>query len=321
MPGRTQPLLPGRSPWPTTLLHTRRRCRRLCCCRSVLKKVKETFGVPIITDIHESWQAEPVAQVRASWRGCMAHRRPPVVHTLPPSSSPKMVAQYSTIQYSTVQYSTVQCSAVLPLCCPIPAPAFPYSQTRPQALTSRLAPGCPTLRPPPCRWPTSCRSLPSSAARPTCWWRPPRRARSSKSRRASSAPPRSCATRRKSAAMQVGAVWYRWYCKRYCGRDGGGPLHPKHWLCPHFTGGHHRCTLANILHPHTWLQATPTCWCASGAPSLATATCLTRLPPAARCRQPQRAGVRAGHHVWVQRPDCGPPQLCGHAGRGVPDNR
>lgn len=29
----------------------------------VLKKVKDTFGVPIITDIHESWQAEQVAQV------------------------------------------------------------------------------------------------------------------------------------------------------------------------------------------------------------------------------------------------------------------
>ncbi|GAB4814236.1 hypothetical protein N2152v2_001282 [Parachlorella kessleri] len=29
----------------------------------VLKKVKETYGVPIITDIHESWQAEKVAEV------------------------------------------------------------------------------------------------------------------------------------------------------------------------------------------------------------------------------------------------------------------
>lgn len=29
----------------------------------MLKKVKETFGVPIITDIHESWQAEKVAEV------------------------------------------------------------------------------------------------------------------------------------------------------------------------------------------------------------------------------------------------------------------
>ena len=35
-----------------------------CRCRRVLKKVKDTFGVPIITDIHESWQAEQVAQVR-----------------------------------------------------------------------------------------------------------------------------------------------------------------------------------------------------------------------------------------------------------------
>lgn len=34
-----------------------------CSARSVLKKVKETFGVPIITDIHESWQAEAVAEV------------------------------------------------------------------------------------------------------------------------------------------------------------------------------------------------------------------------------------------------------------------
>ncbi|KAI3431561.1 hypothetical protein D9Q98_004610 [Chlorella vulgaris] len=29
----------------------------------ILKKVKDTFDVPIITDIHESWQAEQVAQV------------------------------------------------------------------------------------------------------------------------------------------------------------------------------------------------------------------------------------------------------------------
>lgn len=29
----------------------------------VLQKVKDTFGVPIITDIHEAWQAEPVAKV------------------------------------------------------------------------------------------------------------------------------------------------------------------------------------------------------------------------------------------------------------------
>ncbi|PSC67650.1 2-dehydro-3-deoxyphosphooctonate aldolase [Micractinium conductrix] len=29
----------------------------------VLQKVKDTFGVPIITDIHEAWQAEKVAQV------------------------------------------------------------------------------------------------------------------------------------------------------------------------------------------------------------------------------------------------------------------
>jgi len=31
-------------------------------CR-VLQKVKDTFGVPIITDIHEGWQAEPVGKV------------------------------------------------------------------------------------------------------------------------------------------------------------------------------------------------------------------------------------------------------------------
>lgn len=29
----------------------------------MLKKVKDTFDVPIITDIHESWQAEKVAEV------------------------------------------------------------------------------------------------------------------------------------------------------------------------------------------------------------------------------------------------------------------
>lgn len=29
----------------------------------ILKKVKDTFGLPICTDIHESWQAEPVAEV------------------------------------------------------------------------------------------------------------------------------------------------------------------------------------------------------------------------------------------------------------------
>lgn len=29
----------------------------------IFRKVKETFGLPIITDIHESWQAEPVAEV------------------------------------------------------------------------------------------------------------------------------------------------------------------------------------------------------------------------------------------------------------------
>ena len=33
------------------------------CARRVLQKVKDTFGVPIITDIHEAWQAEPVAKV------------------------------------------------------------------------------------------------------------------------------------------------------------------------------------------------------------------------------------------------------------------
>ena len=29
----------------------------------ILKKVKDEYGLPIITDIHESWQAEPVAKV------------------------------------------------------------------------------------------------------------------------------------------------------------------------------------------------------------------------------------------------------------------
>lgn len=29
----------------------------------MLQKVKDTFGVPIITDIHEAWQAEPVGKV------------------------------------------------------------------------------------------------------------------------------------------------------------------------------------------------------------------------------------------------------------------
>lgn len=29
----------------------------------ILRKVKETFGVPVVTDIHESYQAEPVAEV------------------------------------------------------------------------------------------------------------------------------------------------------------------------------------------------------------------------------------------------------------------
>lgn len=31
-------------------------------CR-VLQKVKDTYGLPIITDIHESWQAEAVGRV------------------------------------------------------------------------------------------------------------------------------------------------------------------------------------------------------------------------------------------------------------------
>lgn len=53
-------------------------CRLDC---SVLKKVKDTFGVPIITDIHEPHQAEAVGKVNlllmaravlvfASGRGC-----------------------------------------------------------------------------------------------------------------------------------------------------------------------------------------------------------------------------------------------------------
>lgn len=29
----------------------------------ILKKVKDTFGIPIITDVHEPWQCEPVAEV------------------------------------------------------------------------------------------------------------------------------------------------------------------------------------------------------------------------------------------------------------------
>ena len=29
----------------------------------ILKKVKDKYGLPVITDIHESWQAEPVAKV------------------------------------------------------------------------------------------------------------------------------------------------------------------------------------------------------------------------------------------------------------------
>lgn len=39
------------------------------------------------------------------------------------------------------------------------------------------------------------------------------------------------------------------------------------------------------------------------------------------CRQPERAGVRARHHVRLQRPGGRPPQLCAHAGRGVPRHR
>lgn len=30
---------------------------------AILRRVKETFGLPVTTDIHESWQAEPVAEV------------------------------------------------------------------------------------------------------------------------------------------------------------------------------------------------------------------------------------------------------------------
>ena len=29
----------------------------------ILQKVKDTYNIPIITDIHESWQAEPVSKV------------------------------------------------------------------------------------------------------------------------------------------------------------------------------------------------------------------------------------------------------------------
>ena len=35
---------------------------------SILQKVKDTYGVPVITDIHESWQAEQVAKVRRRGR-------------------------------------------------------------------------------------------------------------------------------------------------------------------------------------------------------------------------------------------------------------
>jgi 2-dehydro-3-deoxyphosphooctonate aldolase (KDO 8-P synthase) len=39
------------------------RCSDVKLVSRVLQKVKDTFGVPIITDIHEAWQAEPVAKV------------------------------------------------------------------------------------------------------------------------------------------------------------------------------------------------------------------------------------------------------------------
>ena len=35
----------------------------VCDVARVLQKVKDTFGVPIITDIHEAWQAEEVGAV------------------------------------------------------------------------------------------------------------------------------------------------------------------------------------------------------------------------------------------------------------------
>jgi hypothetical protein len=50
------------------------------------------------------------------------------------------------------------------------------------------------------------------------------------------------------------------------------------------------------------------------------ATC-TPLTSGALPRQPQRAGVRARHHVRLQRPGGRPPQLRAHAGRGVPRHR
>lgn len=45
-----------------TRLHSTFSHLPLCTCR-ILKKVKDTYDVPIITDIHESWQAEKVAAV------------------------------------------------------------------------------------------------------------------------------------------------------------------------------------------------------------------------------------------------------------------
>ncbi len=38
-----------------------------CCCDRVLRKVKETFGVPIITDIHESSQVRATAILLDTW--------------------------------------------------------------------------------------------------------------------------------------------------------------------------------------------------------------------------------------------------------------
>lgn len=50
--------------------------------RRVLQKVKDTFDVPVITDIHESWQAEKVADVvdiiqvsMIQGRGCEGRER------------------------------------------------------------------------------------------------------------------------------------------------------------------------------------------------------------------------------------------------------
>jgi hypothetical protein len=133
-------------------------------------------------------------------------------------------ALLATVAESIAPAPSSSPEVVVQLCCLSSTPALPLHPGPPAccSLTVCLGPGRPVPAPLlcclPCRWPTFCRSPPSSAARPTCWWLPPRLERSSKSRRASSAQPRSCATRRKSAGMQVcGIVRYcSWYCSPYC---------------------------------------------------------------------------------------------------------